>query len=164
MACSNMHPMYTHVRILSSFSGLASLSLVLLALVASMPTPRAGRLWKGVLVALPWLLALWVALTRLQDHWHHWQVCAWHARTRTPCVCTHVHRADPCMCIACAHWHHWQDVLVGSLIGHAAAYGGFRLRFPPISAGLGLVPLTCLGQAHADAKHKASPAVSESLA
>ena len=30
------------------------------------------------------------------------QVCAWHARTCTPCMHTHVHPADPCMCIACS--------------------------------------------------------------
>ena len=88
-----------------SFSGLAYLTLVLLACVWHTPTPRAGTLWKTIFVSLPWLLALWIALTRLQDHWHH-----------------------------------WQDVLVGSLIGHVAAYACFRLRFYPVSTGAGLTP------------------------
>ena len=30
------------------------------------------------------------------------EVCAWHARTCTPCTYTHVHPADLCMCAALA--------------------------------------------------------------
>lgn len=104
-----------------SFSGLAYLTLVLLACVWHTPTPRAGTLWKAIFVSLPWLVALWIALTRLSDHWHH-----------------------------------WQDVLIGSLIGHVAAYAAFRLRFLPVSTGAGLVPHAFLLKG-GDEKQRVSP-------
>ena len=57
---------------------------------------RAGQLWKGYVSVLPWLLAGWIGLSRIQDYWHH-----------------------------------WEDVMVGGLIGHIAAYAMFRLRWAP---------------------------------
>ena len=56
-----------------SFGGLAFLSLALLAALSQLTTPRLGGVWKAMIVALPWLIALHIALSRLQDFWHHWQ-------------------------------------------------------------------------------------------
>ena len=83
-----------------SFSGLFFLSLCVAARLVQAPA-HAGALWKLCLAALPWLLALHVALSRVADYWHH-----------------------------------WEDVLVGSLLGHVAAYTAFRLRFMSPLAGL----------------------------
>lgn len=79
-----------------SFAGLGFLSLALFARVAPLPTPRLGQLWKVVLPLLPWIVALEVALSRIQDYWHHWQdvlvgtllghICAYVSfRLRFPC-------------------------------------------------------------------------------
>jgi len=87
-----------------SFAGLGFVSLVIGGRLARR-TPWAGSIWKGCAVALPWLLALHIALSRLQDYWHH-----------------------------------WQDIAVGTLIGHVAALGSYRLRFPSPMSGVGLVP------------------------
>jgi diacylglycerol diphosphate phosphatase/phosphatidate phosphatase len=56
-----------------SFAGLGYASIVLAAALAQRRTPAAGNLWKVLVVSLPWLLAMLVALSRVQDHWHHWQ-------------------------------------------------------------------------------------------
>ena len=56
-----------------SFSGLFYVSLCAYMRLAPIPTPRLGRVWKVVLPALPWLVATHVALSRIQDYWHHWQ-------------------------------------------------------------------------------------------
>ena len=34
----------------------------------------------------------------------------------------------------------WQDILVGTLLGHACCFVAFRLRFPSPTLGRGLVP------------------------
>ena len=99
-----------------SFAGLGFAALALYARFAPVATPRLGKLWKLVLALLPWLLALSVALSRLQDYWHH-----------------------------------WQDVLVGSLIGHACAGVAFGLRFPApwrraADGACGLVPRVVLAE------------------
>eukprot|EP00900_Chrysochromulina_parva_P000450 jgi/Chrpa1/10405/Chrysochromulina_OHIO_Genome00004275-RA len=93
-----------------SFAGLGFVSLCLGARLVQAPG-RSGALWKLCVVALPWLLALHVALSRVADYWHH-----------------------------------WEDVLVGSLLGHVAAYTTYRLRFVAPSAGL--VPHYHLYAAH----------------
>jgi diacylglycerol diphosphate phosphatase/phosphatidate phosphatase len=92
-----------------AFSALAYVSLVWHAGLAARRTARAGGLWRLVAVAAPWTLAAYVALSRLQDYWHH-----------------------------------WQDVLAGSLIGHAAAYAAVRHRLAARRGAclpVGLVPL-----------------------
>lgn len=82
-----------------AFAGLFYLSLVLAGRLAAVSTPRAGSLWKAVVVAAPWFVALLIGLSRIADYWHH-----------------------------------WQDVLIGGLIGHAAALGAHRLRFANLAA------------------------------
>ena len=32
-----------------------------------------GSLWRLILAAVPWLFALWVGLSRIEDYWHHWE-------------------------------------------------------------------------------------------
>ena len=55
-----------------SFSALGFVSLCLGARLVQAPG-RSGTLWKLCVVALPWLLALHVALSRVADYWHHWE-------------------------------------------------------------------------------------------
>ena len=58
-----------------SFAGLGYLSLYLAArLQAVRSHPAAGELWKLPVVVAPWLLALHIALSRISDFWHHWEV------------------------------------------------------------------------------------------
>jgi len=107
-----------------SFSGLFFVSLVLAARLAPMGR-RWGTLWKLCVVAMPWLLALQVALSRIADYWHH-----------------------------------WEDVLIGSLIGHLAAYAAFIIRFPaPWVRGLiphALLPAEGVSEL-AEGNHRSSP-------
>ena len=102
-----------------SYSGLTFVSLVLAAMLMRTPTPRLGRMWKAMVISLPWLLALHVALSRLQDFWHH-----------------------------------WQDVLVGTLIGNAAACLSFHLRFTwaSLTSGAGLLPRGGVPKEHTSPK------------
>jgi len=55
-----------------SFGGLGYLSLYLAAKLAHR-TSSAGSLWKVCVAATPWLGALYIGLTRLEDYWHHWE-------------------------------------------------------------------------------------------
>ena len=54
-----------------SFASLGFVSLVLAARLAH-TNCCGGRLWKLCVAAIPWLIALHVALSRLSDYWHHW--------------------------------------------------------------------------------------------
>ena len=42
---------------------------------AELPATLAlgGTLWRLMLAAVPWLFALWVGLSRIEDYWHHWE-------------------------------------------------------------------------------------------
>ena len=56
-----------------SFAGLGYVSCAIYAALAATATPRLGRLWKLAVASLPWMLALHIALSRIEDYWHHWQ-------------------------------------------------------------------------------------------
>jgi len=56
-----------------SFAGLGYLSLWLGMRLAHGATSRAGQLWKVLIAAIPYLLAGWIGLSRIQDYWHHWE-------------------------------------------------------------------------------------------
>lgn len=89
-----------------SFASMGYVSLAWLSALLGAPTPPAfGSLLKLMLSALPWAVALLIALSRYDDYWHH-----------------------------------WQDILVGTLLGHACCFVAFRLRFPSPTLGRGLVP------------------------
>jgi len=57
-----------------AFAGLGYLSWYLLGKLWSCRSLRwSGSLWRLIICLLPWLLALWVGLTRIEDYWHHWE-------------------------------------------------------------------------------------------
>lgn len=59
-----------------SMAGMAYLSFWLGAKLAHTELPAlalAGNLWKVMVASTPWLFALWVGLSRLEDYWHHWE-------------------------------------------------------------------------------------------
>jgi hypothetical protein len=122
-------------------------ALAYYARVLPVQTPRLGSIWKVVLPFLPWLIALEVALSRIQDYWHHWQdgpssALANPTHARHPTAARRglrgrlLTRAAACACSLCSA----APVCVGTLIGHVCAYASFRLRFPGPSSGRGLVP------------------------
>ena len=136
------------------FSGLGFLSAAALVGLLHTPTPRAGSLGKLSVAALPWLLALLVGLSRISDYWRAERgldpatpregvggplslpSCPAPPGCLPPLLHTRVRSLErDRLAVHCRH--HWQDVLVGTLIGNAAAYVGFRLRFAP---GDGLLP------------------------
>ena len=89
-----------------SFASMGFVSLARLSALLGAPTPPAvGTLLKLLVSALPWALAVLIALSRYEDYWHH-----------------------------------WQDIVVGTLLGHACCWAAFRLRFPSPARRLGLVP------------------------
>jgi len=57
-----------------SFAGLGYLALYMFVGIGQL---QAGRwqysLWRVILAGCPWCIALWVAFSRLQDYWHHWE-------------------------------------------------------------------------------------------
>jgi len=57
-----------------SFAGLGYLALYMFVGIGQLQARRwQYSLWRVVLAGCPWCLALWVALSRLQDYWHHWE-------------------------------------------------------------------------------------------
>lgn len=57
-----------------SMAGLAYLSIYLGAKLGHMQGGAVfGNFWKIVAASTPWLFALWVGLSRLEDYWHHWE-------------------------------------------------------------------------------------------
>lgn len=57
-----------------AFAGLGYLALYVYAGIGQLQ-PRCWRrsLWRLLLAGCPWCVALWVALSRMQDYWHHWE-------------------------------------------------------------------------------------------
>ena len=51
------------------FSGLGFVSLAYGARLADLDTPRLGSMWKLLVALGPWMLALWVGLSRISDYW-----------------------------------------------------------------------------------------------
>lgn len=83
-ACSNLGPEVLEGRksfpsghSALSMAGEAYLTLWLGAKLmhAELPATLAlgGTLWRLMLAAVPWLFALWVGLSRIEDYWHHWE-------------------------------------------------------------------------------------------
>ena len=57
-----------------SFASLGYLSFYWAAKLLHAPQLRhTGSLWRVVLAAAPWVLALMVGLSRIADYWHHWE-------------------------------------------------------------------------------------------
>ena len=82
--CSNLGPEVVEGRksfpsghTALSMAGQAYLSLWLGAKLAHAELPAAlalgGHLWRLMLAVAPWLFALWVGLSRIEDYWHHWE-------------------------------------------------------------------------------------------
>ena len=83
-ACSNVGPEVLEGRksfpsghSSLSMAGMAYLSLWLGAKLWHTELPGeltlAGSLWKLLVAGAPWLFALWVGLSRIEDYWHHWE-------------------------------------------------------------------------------------------
>ena len=82
-----------------SFAGLGFLSWYLAGKIKAFD--RGGYVAKLCIVAMPLLLAAMVAVSRVDDYWHHWQdvftagVLGTHAPFQLNCIASHHHLSLP---------------------------------------------------------------------
>lgn len=148
-ACSNLGPEVLEGRksfpsghSALSMAGEAYLTLWLGAKLmhAELPATLAlgGTLWRLMLAAVPWLFALWVGLSRIEDYWHHWEdVAVGVLLSRTPTVTLTPGPGPRSLPLAPAptRTRTPDPAQVGVLLGNGCAYAMYRLRYPHPAAG-----------------------------